>query len=382
MHIYDLAKAYQAKTDGELLQLAVDSEHLTAEAHAALAGELAKRRIDIAKRSNVQDESDRGGFEQRTTRAMSSLPDSHAVGEFVAQVLRIYHGHFWLFIKLIAPAVVVGYVAVIMGRNEGREIARHLPRGIEILEHKTEVYEIWAANTAGYLVSWMAFCFSFGAICSAVGQIEAGVAPSAPDSFAAVRERIGSFLRVSLLLLFLFLMAAAAASLLSLGFLWVLNHRQSHSSRLAMKVLSYGFGCGALLLLSRFALAMPAIILDNCRVGQAMFRSDELTEGKWLTLAALLAKSVIGGYIAGIFPFWLASWIPANTPLPSWFPWVLTVASIAAVSGRAHHVHRLCFALLKKVGTIFFKPTVRSPVSVISPSPPKRCLPNTRRALG
>jgi hypothetical protein len=63
-----------------------------------------------------------------------------------------------------------------------------------------------------------------------------------------------------------------------------------------------------------------------------MFRSDELTEGKWLTLTVLLAKSLIGGYVAGKCPFWLASWIPPNIPLPSWFPWVLTVASIVGVT--------------------------------------------------
>jgi hypothetical protein len=331
MQMQDLAKAYETKTDEELLQLTAHSEQLTPEAHAVLKGELAKRRIDGAERLKVQEGSNQGRVEQPTTSGTRLRSDSHEVGEFVAEVLRTYHRHFWLFFKLIAPAVVVGYVAVIMGRNEGQEIARHLPRGVEILEHKTQVYEIWFANSAGYLVSWMAFCLSFGAICSAVGQIEAGVAPSVPDSFAAVRERMGSFLRVSLLLLFIFLVAAAAAALLSLGFLWVLNHRQFHSSRFAMQVLSYGFGCGALLLLSRFALAMPAIILDNCRVGQAVFRSDELTEGKWLALAVLLAKSVIGGYVAGMCPFWLASWIPVNVALPSWFPWVLTVASIAAL---------------------------------------------------
>jgi len=69
--------------------------------------------------------------------------------------------------------------------------------------------------------------------------------------------------------------------------------------------------------------------LDNCRIGQAMFRSDELTEGKWLTLAILLAKSLIGGYIAGMIPFWLAGWIWAYVRVPWQF---LTVASIAAVT--------------------------------------------------
>jgi hypothetical protein len=49
MHIHDLAKAYQAKTDEELLQLAMASEQLTTQAHLVLTGELAKRRINIAK---------------------------------------------------------------------------------------------------------------------------------------------------------------------------------------------------------------------------------------------------------------------------------------------------------------------------------------------
>lgn len=63
-----------------------------------------------------------------------------------------------------------------------------------------------------------------------------------------------------------------------------------------------------------------------------MFRSDELTEGESFTLAALLAKSLIGGYVAGMAPFWLASLIPAHAQLPSWFPWALTTVSIAGVT--------------------------------------------------
>ena len=89
--------------------------------------------------------------------------------------------------------------------------------------------------------------------------------------------------------------------------------------------------CGGLtlLVLSRFGLALPALLLDNYRVSQALFRSDELTQGKWLTLAILLAKSLIGGYIAGMFPFWLAGWIWGYVRVPWQF---LTVASIAAVT--------------------------------------------------
>lgn len=139
------------------LQLATESAHLTPEAHTALVSELARRRIDFSKHLNVRGEGDQERIEQPSTRGRLSLADSHGVAAFVAEVLRFCHRHFWLFVRLIAPAVVVGCVTVYVGRYEGREIARHVPRGIGLLEHKTEILEIWFVNFTGWLGSWMAF---------------------------------------------------------------------------------------------------------------------------------------------------------------------------------------------------------------------------------
>jgi hypothetical protein len=331
MPIHDLTIAYQTKTDEELLQLAGNPEQLTPEAHAALKSELAKRRIDSAEHLNVQEENDQSELGQRRIRETIPLRESESVGNFVSEVLRVYHGHFWLFVRLIAPAVVVGYFAVVMGRNEGGEIARRLPRGFGFAGHITEILEIWFANFIGFLVSWMAFSFSFGAICSAIGQLSAGVIPSASDCVAEVRKRIGSFLRLSGLLFLLTLVAVAVGGLLLLAVLWILHERQAHPSIFIIELVSFLCVGGALLVLSRFGLAIPALILDNCRVGQAMFRSDELTEGKWLTLATLLAKSLIGGYIAGMFPFWLAGWIWAYVRLPRQSLSVISIAGVTVV---------------------------------------------------
>jgi hypothetical protein len=332
MHIEDLAKAYLAKTDEELHQLAVDSEQLTSAAQTALTNELAKRRLSVAERPKVfRDERNEPRLEQLGDSAALLSRDPHQVGQFVTEVLRVYHNHFWLFVKLIAPAVIIGYIAVVTGRYEVREIARHIPWGPEVLEHKTEMLEIFFLNQVEYLVMWLASCLSFGAICSAVRQIGGGAVPSLRDSFAAVRRRMGSFLRLSLLLYFLVLLAVAAASLLATGAIWVARQRHAHLGHFTILLLTFTTVGLAVLVFSRFALAMPALILDDCRVGQAVFRSDELTERKWLTLATLLVKSLVGGYVAGMCPYWLASWIPANASLPSWFPWLLEAASIAAV---------------------------------------------------
>ena len=49
-------------------------------------------------------------------------------------------------------------------------------------------------------------------------------------------------------------------------------------------------------------------------------------------ICGTLAKSVIGSYVAAMCPFWLASLIRVTAPLPSWFPWILTTASVIGVS--------------------------------------------------
>jgi hypothetical protein len=329
MAIHDLAVAYQAKTDEELLHLAENPQQLTPEAHAALKSELAKRRIDSAARLNVQEADDQSRLGQQRVRGTLPLRESESVSEFVSEVLRVYHAHFWLFVRLIGPAVVIGYVAIVGGRHERQEIARHLPRGFLFVGHETEIFEIWVAYFAGFLVSWMAFSVSFGAICSAVGQISEEVVPSPSDCFAKVRERIGPFLRLSALLFFLALVAVAVAILLGTAFLWISHQRRVHLSIFTTQSVSFLCAGFSLLVLSRFGLALPALILENCRIGQAMFRSDELTEGKWLTLAILLAKSLVGGYIAAMLPFWLAVWVWAYVRVPWQF---LTVASIAGVT--------------------------------------------------
>jgi hypothetical protein len=330
MQIHDLTKLYQIKTDEELFQLAGNSEQLTPEAHSVLTSELARRRIDLTEYLEAHNEEGR----KARSRGLSLPSHPSGVGGFVEEVLRVYRDQFWFFIKLVAPAVVVGYIAVRMGRNEGREIARQLLRVpiSEIVRHRTEFVEIWLANSAGYLASWMAFSFSFGAICFAVDQIRAGITPSVTDSFGAISHRLGSFLRLSLLLLFLVLLAKGAGGLLLDWVFWALRQEQVLPGNFAIWVMTFGLACLALLVMSRFGLAIPALLLDDYPVGQAMFRSDELTEGKWLTLAVLLAKSLIGGYVAGMSPFWLASFIPAHAQLPSWFPWTLTTASIAGVT--------------------------------------------------
>jgi hypothetical protein len=335
MQIQDFVRAYRAKSDEELIRLAVAPEQLAAEARLALEAEMSRRAISIADNSDVSQHGGDVHDVRRSTpseRLQECDGKNEGVGDFVAEVLRTYHSHFWLFFKITAPAVIITTIAIISARNEVREISRHLPRGIELLAHKTEILKIGLINYSAWILSWIVFSFVFGATCIAVEESVAGFTTSAWRSFLNIRERLGPFLRLSLMLLVLVVVMEAASVLLGTGVFWVLHQWRVHSTGLLIWVVSYGLVGLAILVASRFFLAVPAVVLDDCLVWQAMLRSDKLTQGKWLTLSALLAKSLIGGYVAAMCPYWLASFVHATTPLPSWFPWILTIASMIAVN--------------------------------------------------
>jgi hypothetical protein len=332
MHIEDLSRDYSAKSDEELLRLAMELDELTPIARTALANELAKRRINVDERLNLlRAEGVQPRLEELGAQATPPLGDSHRVSQFVAEVLTVYHNHFWLFVKLTAPAVIIGFIAILTGGNEGREITRHIPRGVGAFGYKTPILEGILPTQLGFLISWIGFCVSFGAICSAVRQTAAGIIPSVHQCFAAVGSRMGPLLRISLLLYSILGVLFATAILLAVAPILVLSKHQVHPGFFTVRLVAFLALGSALLIFSRFGLAIPALILDNRRVGSAMFRSDELTKGKWLTLAVLLVKSVVGGYLAGMFPFWIAARIPVKIPAP-WFPWLFTAASVAAVT--------------------------------------------------
>jgi hypothetical protein len=329
MEVHELTRHYQSKSNEELLLLALDAPQLSSEARTALFGELARRRINADEQlETFRQEEERNKAEPRRASGSPFFRDWPGIGKFIAEVLHIYHSQLWLFFKLTFPAVVCGAVVTLIVRLEVFDIAQHISPGPEALRYRSEIIEIWSVSLVGYLLTWTAFCFSFGAICSAVLGIVSGEVPSIREAFATVGERLNSVVRLALLLFVLQVAAIAVAMAIPDLLFLVYAHLRGFPIQLLF-IASTGF---AVLLISRFALAVPAVVLDNYGVAQAMFRSDELTEGKWLTLAALLTKSLAGGYVAAFLPFWLAARVAESTPLPSWLPWVLNAASIIGVT--------------------------------------------------
>lgn len=331
MEINDLAASFRVKTDDELLRLATELDHLTPEGEAALHGELSRRRLEVPSRQESTNEHPES-VEPASARERT-VARALGVSEFITGVVSTYQKQSWFFIRLITPAVVITYVITKFVNNVIRQLSPHtywrdLPQARLIEVTLTSCF----IRLGQYVVSWLMFCFAFAAICSAVGQSQRGGTPSIGDSFTEFRGRTGLFLRLSLLLFVLFLgiQIVWIGAVMSSSALAYTHHFRM--TRLENLLLTYALWYLGILVFSRFGLAIPAFLREGCSVGSAMFRSDELTEGQWLKLAVLLGKTAIGGYVAGMLPFWLAAWFLTGARVPWWFENALMVLSIAGVS--------------------------------------------------
>ena len=328
MQIQDFVRAYETKSDDELIRLAAAGEQLTSDAQVALRSELSRRGIHFAEQRERSQKSEESRSDPQ--RLSSQKSGREGVTGFLAEALRTYQRRFWLYFRIAVPAVIVSTAAILMARHENWEIGRHLPRYVDPVVYRSAALEMWLVNFAAYLVSWIASSFAFGAICIAVEETEAGFTTSATHSFWNIRERFGRFVCVSLLLFVLLTAILAAFTMLMTGVLWVVRSLHLGPTHLAILAITYAFGGLALLFFSRFTLAIPAVLLDDCQVWQAVFRSDKLTGERWLTLVALLAKSIVEGYVAAKSPFWLASLIPASAQAP----WRFFLGSDGRISNR------------------------------------------------
>ena len=328
MNIADLTQSYAAKTDEELLDLSFQREHLTIEAQAALSSELSRRRIILeAPVANIPTVA------IHPSRQDIASPPLIRTGPFIEEVLRFYTRHRWVFMQFIFPAVLISFIAIIFTRNEARAIAQGLRAEYGFRLPPLVLLRLSLITGSGLLTSWLVFCASFAAISFAVEQERVGYQISVRESFSALWERFGPFLRLSMLLLGMeFALTMAVLTPTSIWIIPLIERYFSPFSSLGWLLSGYlEFGFIALIL-ARFSLAIPAIVLDGYSVTDSLFLSYELTRQKWAILTALVFKGVFVSYLAGKLPFCLLRFIPAGTLLPWWFDWVLSAASILCVT--------------------------------------------------
>jgi hypothetical protein len=328
MDFHNFASLYANKTADELLRLVAECNQLTPEARSALLSEISRRRLVFDKAELRKPVQSGNVSPERAKQAFAPLLSPSR--EFIGEVLRLYHHHVWLFLKLTAPAVLIGTVAILATHYQARNMIHHIPRSS--LDPKIVFIEASFVNLSGWAISWVAVSFAFACIAAIARQITRAEDLSAGNACGVVRKKFSSFFRISMSLFLVFGALFSFVQMLTVSVIF-----RFLDPVLRYPILSFALSLCAYtaiaLIVSRFALTIPAVVLDDFEIGQSFFRSDELTEGKWMILAILLSKAILGGYVAAMAPFWVVGWlpIPENIEGSWWFYWFLRAASVAAV---------------------------------------------------
>ncbi len=296
---------------------------MSPEAMAALKGELACRRIEPSDTSS-------SGV---TAEIAQPAPIAIATrSEAQHSVIRQGHSdrirsQFWIFFQLSAAGAVAGYIVLAIRRYAAREVVSQLA-GMARFPNVQVQLEISLLNLTTIYLIWIVTFLVFAATCSAVKQTKSGNRPSVHDSVLAPTRRPLACLRISLLLFLILLLAVVLTVAVGLGAWRVLERAHLRTGHFAFILQSSLVTFAGLLAFSRLVLAVPAVVLDGLKPGQAVFFSDESTEGKGGILALLLSKWLIAGYVAGTPPFSIRIWLWHYVQLPGW-------AATAASSGRS-----------------------------------------------
>jgi hypothetical protein len=209
-----------------------------------------------------------------------------------------------------------------------------------------QLLEMAAFRFGGFTADWILYCFAFAGMTIAVRKLADGDPVEVEECFQPVRERLLPFLSLSFVL-WAMTMLACLISAVVLTFVRIQFLKVFHWVWVPQNGILLGFAImfPGLLVVSRFGLTLPALILEDCSVKESFFRSDELTEGCWTILALLLLESVGGSYLAFALPQWLAGFAITHGFAPWWMSWAaIAVGLLAGVLLQPHML--VGFALL------------------------------------
>ena len=130
---------------------------------------------------------------------------------------------------------------------------------------------------------------------------------------------------------------------------WI-ESRFGHLSPLTWTLIGAGGYVAVSFIIARLgALAIPALFLDDHSITDSLLISYRLTRCEWRILSVLLFKSIVGGYVAAMLPFWVAR----ENPTDSQSALVVSMDTLCSFNcvrerGRTGHVHRLFLAVFEE----------------------------------
>ena len=260
------------------------------------------------------------------------------LGELLDRSFSLYRRHFWLFVGIMALPSLLGLafgllVALFNPQPVGPGSVAAQPNPAEILG---AVLWFGAAMIGMLIVYFITYAVALGATTVAVSQLYMGRPTSIREAYTPLRGREG---RLALLLV---LVSIRLFGILILTFIFIGIGGALGAAGfpiLAGLVVLAGACVGLLLwvwIALRYAVSVPAAVLEDQTATDAIVRSINLTRGSLLRVFALLAFTMVITYaVLAVFqgPFVFAATMAG--PESSTFFWMNLLGTIAGSLGGA-----------------------------------------------
>lgn len=214
------------------------------------------------------------------------------VGEILDVSIKLYLRHALTLIKIIAIFVVPITLLSILFQITTAPVATTVQDGQIVLPTEGAFNAFIGQSLILGLLSFLATLLATGAAFRAVGRAYLGQVPNAGDSIRFIGSRALSLVWVSLLLIFI----------IYVGFILLI--------------------IPGIYLLGSLLVTVPALLFENLKGGKALYRSRELTRGRWwqsfavFFLGIFLLTLVVQGLITFLFQ---AAILTSATSVASYF---------------------------------------------------------------
>lgn len=261
-----------------------------------------------------------------------------SLGELLDRTFSYYRQHFWLFIGIMAVPQVLSVVLNLALQLVSQPGAAPVTTGnpTEILRQLAPVLVIALAMLIVVLVgSFLIYSVALGATANALSGVHLGRTATVKSAYQGLKGKVGRLFGLTFLILFLafgiYLAMIIVGVLLGVA-LALLVRAVTPAAGLALAIaiggliiliVVAGLVLGVIFLL-RYALAVPALVLENLAVKEALNRSVFLTKGykgqifliamlMYLVTAVVsvvfqapfLVVGLVLGFKFGIMPLWL-----------------------------------------------------------------------------
>ena len=272
-----------------------------------------------------------------------------SLGELLDRTFTLYRTHFWVFVGIMvipsAFGIPVNYLALSAEGNMFRNAGPPFGAGAPAPPPMGQIFGILAGVFAFWIVLMVVYSIAVAAATRAVSETYLGRAATVRDSYRSVGRKFWRLIGIDLNLLvrvigiFILVFFAFGLVIAALGAATtVLGNQEAIAVVMGILVILLYISAliGVLYLALRYALTVPALMLEDLGTFASIRRSIQLTRGRrgHIFIAFLLAMVIYYvGFILFQAPFFISTMISMmkSHGIPAWL--ALSSAVAGAMGG-------------------------------------------------